>query len=1673
MNGLFRLKPIVAAVASAVAAFGVHAQVPPPAALPAGGRVVAGQAAISQSGSNMLIQQDSAKAILNWNSFNIGSQASVVFQQPSASAIALNRVLGTDPSAIYGSLRANGQVFLINPSGVVFGAGARVDVGGLVASTLNIRDEDFLAGNYRFGREGATGSVLNEGELIGKYVALLAPEVRNEGVIVARQGTAALAAGDAVTLSLTGSDLVGVQVDKASIDTLVRNGRLIQADAGTVILSAQSASALVGNVVNTGAIEANGLTTDGGVVRLVASSAIEHRGSIAADAGQNGKGGVVTLIADLANPGSRTTVAGSISARGGSESGDGGFVDTSASRLKIEDGTRVDTRAPNGRAGLWLLDPTDFTVAATGGDMTGTLLGNNLGLGNVQIQSGTGASGTNGDVFINDPVSWAANTLTITAHRDINVNATMNVTGTGGLAVQYGQDAVEAGNTANFTVNAAVNMGAGTSFTSKLGNDGATKNYTIVTDLAGLQAIDTDPTLNYALGANVVIASGTWTPLGKSIGPFDGTFEGLGHTVSGATYDAVTAGGFTPHDSIGFFGETGNTGRIQNFGVTNVNFTGRNAVGGLVGNNSGSIYNSYSTGTVSASSDTTTEVVKGIGGLVGNFAGSGSIARSYSTATVTATAGDQADDIVFMVPGGGIGGLVGMHVGGGSKISNSYATGAVTGLNNVGGLAGHAAADIEKSYSTGAVSDNGMGGTVGGLVGSVVTVPASPLITDSFWDTQTSGQAGSAGGTGRTTLQMKTAATFTGAGWDTTRIWTISDGSYPVFLSGPAVPAGTITINLNDSTRVYGVTTAPTLTGFSYLGTLLAGDTLTGAGFGSALVNNLAVGDYAYSTPNLISPTFGFSGGHTLLDYTITYSANKLTITPASLTLSGTRVYDATTNVSGSILTANGVLGESFAVTGSGTLANKGVGTPAVQALGTLALGAGSGGALASNYNVLGTAGSAVVITKANLAITGLTADNKVYDATTAATLSGTATVTALGSDVVTVGGTATGTFDTKNFGTGKAVTVTGNTLSGTDAGNYNIVQQAGLTADISKANLSVTGLAASNKVYNTTTAAVLTGTATIAALGTDVVTLGGTATGTFADKNVGDGKAVTVTGNTISGADAANYILVQQSGLTANITKANLAVTGLSASNKVYDTTTTAALTGTAAVTALGSDVVTIGGAAVGAFADKNVGTGKTVTVTGNTISGADAGNYNLVQQAGLTANITKADLAVTGLAASNKVYDGTTTAALTGTATVTALGADVVTVGGTAVGAFADRNFGIGKAVTVTGNTISGADAANYNLVQQAGLTADIAKANLTLSGTRTYDGTTAAAGSILTANGVNGESFSLTGSGTLASKGAGTQAVQTLDTLALGAGSGGASAGNYNALSHIGSAVTISKKALSLLGLTAQDKTFDGNTTATLTGTASVGGGSTSATDGKFIGTDAVSVGGTPVGAFADATVGTGKTVNVTGLTLAGADAANYTLTAALVANITAGGTSTTTANVVNTASNPLSPTTTTGSFRPTTTTDFFRPTPTTTPTTIRPTTSTTPESEEFSTTTTAPPPQIVRAYPVPVVFTPGEPVEIPVESDVAFDPTEEPVVRLSTTGDDATTVEIEVVTTVDEDGNMVVEVLVPEDTPESIITVTINAVDSRGVTRSLVYLFPVRGPSTTSTTASDAL
>ncbi len=269
-------------------------------ALPAGGTVSAGGATFASAPGTLTINQSTQNVAINWQSFSVGAHEAVSFVQPNSGSVALNRVIGADPSAILGSLSSNGKVFLINPNGILFGQGAQVNVGGLVASTLNISDADFMAGRYKF--SGSGGSVSNAGSINadGGYVALLGGQVGNTGVISAKLGTATLAAGQAVTLDLAGDGLLNVTIDKGLAQALVANGGLILADGGRVVMTAQAAGQLLKTVVNnSGVIQAQTLGSHDGAILLLGdmqSGAVNESGVLDASAPNGGNGGSGIVI---------------------------------------------------------------------------------------------------------------------------------------------------------------------------------------------------------------------------------------------------------------------------------------------------------------------------------------------------------------------------------------------------------------------------------------------------------------------------------------------------------------------------------------------------------------------------------------------------------------------------------------------------------------------------------------------------------------------------------------------------------------------------------------------------------------------------------------------------------------------------------------------------------------------------------------------------------------------------------------------------------------------------------------------------------------------------------------------------------------------------------------------------------------------------------------------------------------------------------------------------------------------------------------------------------------------------------------------------------------------------------------------------------------------------------
>lgn len=265
-------------------------------ALPEGGQVAAGQAAITTAGSTMTIAQQTAQAIINWQNFGIGSGEAVHINQPNSQAILLNRVIGSNPSEIFGQLTANGQVILVNPNGVFFRPGSSVDVGGLTASTLNIANEDFLKGQLRFAGD-SQNPVINAGTITAQngYVNLLAKEVVNEGIIAAQTGSVNLAAGSGMSLDYNGDGKMTVVVTDGAYQSAVTNKKLIQADGGLVVMTASGKDALMDSAVNnSGMIQANTLGEATGQISLTGDN-IATTGTISADGGSNGHGGTLYI----------------------------------------------------------------------------------------------------------------------------------------------------------------------------------------------------------------------------------------------------------------------------------------------------------------------------------------------------------------------------------------------------------------------------------------------------------------------------------------------------------------------------------------------------------------------------------------------------------------------------------------------------------------------------------------------------------------------------------------------------------------------------------------------------------------------------------------------------------------------------------------------------------------------------------------------------------------------------------------------------------------------------------------------------------------------------------------------------------------------------------------------------------------------------------------------------------------------------------------------------------------------------------------------------------------------------------------------------------------------------------------------------------------------------------
>ncbi|MCV2355588.1 filamentous hemagglutinin N-terminal domain-containing protein [Paucibacter sp. B2R-40] len=974
------------------------AQTPSTANLPSGAQVVAGQAQIRTLGNVLTVQQNSALLATDWRSFNIGAGHTVNFVQPSSSSVALNRVVGNEVSRIQGALNANGQVFLLNPNGVLFTPTAQVNVGSLVASTLKLDTQDFLAGPYRFSGD-SSNAIINQGQIsaaAGGTVALIAAKISNSGSINASGGQVLMGAGSKVILDLGGP--VKLKVEQAAVDALIEQGGGARADGGLIYLSAKAAGELTRTVINhTGVSEAHTLA--------------------------NGQAGEIFLLGDAEH--GRVLVGGRLDASA-PQGGRGGFVETSAAQLEFHAGRVVTTLSANGQNGNWLIDPNDYTIAASGGNITGAQLSTDLGSGNVTIATASqGTTGGNGDIHVNDTVSWAANKLTLTAERHININADLNASGSASLAFIYGQ-ASSNGTGAGYNVANGVKIliPNGAAFTWQKGSGGVSKNLVLDNGLlrfgnGSQDSIDTSGQLRQPFYFdNVTAGRNGWYQMTYSSNPLDLAVAVGGDGSNSWNYNGTvktTQDSFNAalsNKSINIAGYREGLGTIVSMATLNMGagqlIRVQNSFELLTGNQ----YAKTETQLTNLGANTLSNLRLWIGtrdDYVGlgdsSYKSKGNIVSNAFVSLPTQNTASNALKITENNDGTTGGAVlfystsdgVDMAHAGCCSLSNSTNKDPRTSLIN--------SARVDGSYAMFKRLSDLASGQSGGFVWYYAGAPVS-MINNAITSV---GQA--AGG-----------------------------GSTPIYL------------RLNPASSVYGAQPS-----FSY--------SLFDANSGGNLISDASATGTAVwtgapsSTSNVGTYSLSYASGVTLGNAAYSLNAGAAanwSITPRSLNLSVSKTYDGNSSIASGFALTGMLNGDaSPTVTGSAAVGSKNVGTYTAFASSSLALSN-------SNYSLSGGTVTGSITAKPLTA--SYTVSNKVYDGSPVAIAVGGST-DIVADDVVSFAH-STASFANANAGNAKAVTVSGISISGADATNYALQNTtASATANISARPITVTA-DAKNKVY-------------------------------------------------------------------------------------------------------------------------------------------------------------------------------------------------------------------------------------------------------------------------------------------------------------------------------------------------------------------------------------------------------------------------------------------------------------------------------------------------------------------------------------------------------------------------------------------------------------------------------
>ncbi|MGF6921897.1 filamentous hemagglutinin N-terminal domain-containing protein [Paraburkholderia sp. 40] len=725
--------------------------------LPQGGRYVAGTGTIAGAGNSLVITQPgSTRGVIDWNSFSVGGNNSVRFDNGTGAT--LNRVTGGSPSAILGRLGATGSVYVINPQGIVVGPSGVISTGGrFVASTLDVCNCAFMKGGALTLSGDSNASVINLGKISssGGDVFLIARQaVVNAGTIKAPAGTVELAAGGQVLLQdSTSSRQVFVQTGS---DGLVVNG-------GRIAAAQISLQAADGNVY----------ALAGGGARIRAT-------------GTANRDGHVWLVADSG----RVEQSGVITAR--NADGSGGTVDTQAAQLTFGKHAVVD-------AGQWNLS----TPALTIDDVAAHALQRSLNAGTSVDVTTTGANGATGDLGVASSLRWSGPaSLTLAAYHDVSVatGTTIANSGAGNLTLRADASGIDNGGSvinngtidwskstgvvsALYDMNGSYSPGtlvANPVWSAPLYSGLVTQitGYQLVNSVTDLQNVANNMAGNYALGKDIDGSNFAFVTLG--VPPpevpimFTGQFDGMWHTISNVV-----------PSRLAIFGDIGATGVVRDVNVnSNVSLTAPFetlplGAGILAFYNYGTIANVFTSG---AFGTVVSNAYTEIAGLVAE--NDGLIARSGSSATLQG------------------GHAAGLALTNGGTITESYTTGSVTGVGSplsAGGLVlsnesvrygvGHGGTltpgTITQSFVAGPVSSGTTGSstTTGGICAP--TGCAGIIGSDVYWNVQTTGQSSSGGNlpasNGLTTAQMSDPASFVGWDFGPNGAWTMPPGAtHPV-----------------------------------------------------------------------------------------------------------------------------------------------------------------------------------------------------------------------------------------------------------------------------------------------------------------------------------------------------------------------------------------------------------------------------------------------------------------------------------------------------------------------------------------------------------------------------------------------------------------------------------------------------------------------------------------------------------------------------------------------------------------------------------------------------------------------------------------------------------------------------------------------------------------------------